>query len=70
MTNPRKSIKFAFFKGASPFGTPKKQSLSFTKQDKKDSTNQDLVEEEKNFDYNLFQFDDAAIEQVNLKKSG
>ncbi len=61
MTNPKKSIKFGIFKGPSPINTPKKQPLLFNKQNKKESTNQEIVEEEKNFDFNLFQFNDAAL---------
>ena len=42
-------------KNASPLETPKKTSISFAKQDKKDNINNEIEEEEKNnFDYNLF----------------
>jgi hypothetical protein len=55
MSQPRKSIKFGLMKNASPLVTPKKASLSFAKQDKKDDINNEVEEEEKNnFDYNLF----------------
>jgi hypothetical protein len=55
MSQPRKSIKLALMKNASPLVTPKKASISFAKQDMKDNINNEIEEEEKhNFDYNLF----------------
>jgi hypothetical protein len=54
MSQPRKSIKFGLMKNISPLVTPKKTSLSFAKQDKKDNINNEVEEEKNNFDYNLF----------------
>lgn len=72
MSQPRKSIKFALLKNSSPLVTPKKTSISFAKQDKKDNINNEIEEEEKNnFDYNLFQFNEVQDHQHNnFKNSG
>jgi hypothetical protein len=70
MSQPRKSIKLAIMKNASPLVTPKKTSISFAKQDMKDNINNEIEEEEKhNFDYNLFLFNEEP-EQTNFKNSG